>query len=127
MPSTVIACKQPLAELIATLARTSRVSPDPDLLEHSVASVELALDRFEHALELCTPDLADRAHEAYVAALRLAGVLARIHVAEPATRAKITRFMATAHRMLVVLGPLVPAADRTLATRLLDGELSCLH
>jgi hypothetical protein len=116
-----------LAELIATFARASRASPDLNLLEHSVAGVEVALDHFERSLALSLPDLPDRAREAYLAALRLAGVLSRVSVTEPGTRAKVERFMATAHRMLLVLGPLVAATDRMLAARLLDGDLSCLH
>src|SRR5207249_2898382 len=112
MLTTTIVADPILSTAIAELARPAHTPFDLDALLRHADAASRSLDAFASALERPSSDLVRPARDAYLIGLVLAFVLARACANAPSLRDRITRFLATARRLLDTVEPLVPPTDR---------------
>ena len=117
-----------LATLVQALALLSLRPPHIETLARHADSAEVALDRFADGFERGVPDVALRAHTAYLAALVLAKTLSCFVGGDGSAAERITRFRRTATRLLDTLDRFVSSRDRALrASLLMDEQAGAAH
>jgi hypothetical protein len=119
MRDSTITCDPAFAALAHELAWLERTPAHLEQLQRCADAAEDALDAIHRAVE--DPDLsaAPVARRAFLEAIRLVAVLAAFPPPRHDQIDSLVRFEHTARRMLAMLEPFVPAAERALASRLI--------